>query len=184
MSKILTVWNFRHCLWCILSFCADRACLLCAYVCISRNYRQGKMVCTVYKVSLFCSVLFHFGQICLFSTILMKIVAISVIGLYLNFVSTSSGLTFRDWLIMPSKCLSAKVTLIKPVDLHLYLISDWNSIINLTYFLKQQYSHLQNATKVRVSAVRLRCVCLAQMPMTTRHETHLLIRHADCRTCT
>ena len=97
-----------------------------APMCVYLETRQGKMVCTVYKVSLFCSVLWHFGQISLF-------LAISVIGLWLNFVSTGSGLTFRDWLIMPSKCPSAKVALIKPIDLHLYLISDWNSIIKITF---------------------------------------------------
>ena len=97
-----------------------------ARMCVYLETRQGKIVCTVYKVSLFCSVLWHFGQISLF-------LAISVIGLWLNFVSTGSGLTFRDWLIMPSKCPSAKVALIKPIDLHLYLISDWNSIIKITF---------------------------------------------------
>ena len=157
-----------------------------ARMCVYLETRQGKMVCTVYKVSLFCSVLFHFGQICLFSTILMKIKAISVIGprpLTKLRIHWQWLITFPDWLIMPSKCLSAKVTLIKPIDLHLYLISDWNSIIKITFFIKQQYSRLQNSTKVHVSAMWLRCVCLAYIPMTKGHEAHLLIRHADSHIC-
>ena len=32
VSELLTVWKMRPCLWCSLSFRADRACLLCAYV--------------------------------------------------------------------------------------------------------------------------------------------------------
>ena len=108
-----------------LVFSVVSASVLTVLVCFSRMCvdlltRQGNRV---YTVPLFCSVIPpNFVSTCIFAPI------------------TTHGLTLPNWLIMPSKCLSALI--IKPTDPFLYLISVWNDHYHSNILMKQHRSRI------------------------------------------